>query len=194
MSHQQDNSAQFLKSRIFIGRNQASQQSISSKTNLEIRTPEEVFQHDSHNDSIPTKSDYGREKFTLLGDVNQPQEKVIGSWITVIGFIPGRSDELIEFFSRYGSVERFEEGPGNWCYIEFPSKEIANLPIIKAQNEPLIIANNYIVSVAEGRIKQHYTSAPPLPKKVEYQPKITKEYAREKKSIISTIIESFIGE
>jgi hypothetical protein len=194
MSQNQDNTTQFLKSRIFIGRAHAAKQSISSKSNLQIRTPEEAFQHDAHVDAIPPISDYGRENFSLLGDPNQPQDKKIGAWITVIGYIPGRADELINYLSRYGIVERFEEGPGNWCYIEFQSKEIANLPILKAKSEPIIIANNYIVSVAAGRLKQHYMSAPPLPKKVEYVPKITKEYAKERKSIISTIVESIFGD
>ena len=188
MSQQEENSSE-LKSRIFSDKTHAVKQSIEANKNLKVRNPNKIFQHDALNDEIPTNSIQSKNKFMFIQQNRENQQTKFNSWITVIGLIPGRNDELIEYFSRFGSIEQFEEGPGNWCYILYQSPDIAKIPVSQAQNGPLIITPNYIVSVADGRLKARYVDDAPLPSRIDYKPKSTESYSREK-SLLSSLVDT----
>ena len=193
MSLQEVNSAE-LKSRIFSDKSKAVKQSIESNQNIRVRHPKEIFQHDAFPQKIPQKSVYSTEKGTLITKKKQKKENSFSSWITVIGVIPEKNQELIEYFSKFGNIEQFEEGPGNWCYILYPNQEIANIPLFKAKSGPLIINPSFVVSVAEGRLRPRYMTIKTEPSKEEKQQRISDEYSIEKKTKLSAILSSIFGE
>ena len=186
---QQDITSAELKSRIFSDKTHAVKQSIEANQNLRVRNPKRIFQHDALNEEIPGNSIHSKNKFMFIQQEKENQQTKFNSWVTVIGLIPGRNDELIEYFSRFGSIEQFEEGPGNWCYILYQSQDIAKIAVSQALNGPLIISPNYIVSVAEGRLRARYTDTTPLPSRIDYKPKSTDNYSREK-SLLSSVIDT----
>ena len=189
MSSLKENSNKFLKSRIFIKKREQARSSINDKSNLAIRHPTQIFQHDAQQSTIPKASLYSIDKFSILDNPNEGMQKAAVNWVTVIGYQPGRSQELIDYFSKFATVNKFEEGPGNWCYLLFGSNENTQTFFSQTQNGPIIISADYVISVHSGRIKHAYSQKNELPRKVDFDPIIVDERAKERKHLLSVIID-----
>lgn len=194
MSHGQDPTQQFLKSRIYFSKAPGSLATTSTKHYVSVRTPEESFQHEHFHGEMPKTSAYSKDE-NAADLVNIVTSETIGTWITVIGIIPGRFEEVVKYFSQFGEISKFEEGPGNYGYIEFAIANSAKIPIEKSQYEPIMVTKSYIVSVAQGRLKPFY-----VPKSNEHSEKITfdspeiNKYSKAQPSLFDTIKEAIFGE
>lgn len=194
MSHGQDPNQQFLKSRIYFSKGPDSLAATANKHYVSSRTPEETFQHQHFHGEMPTTSTYNKDQIGLDAE-NIKASKDVGTWITVIGIIPGRFQEVREYFAQFGEINHFEEGPGNYGYIEFASSKSAKTPLDKSQTDPLIITKSYIVSVAPGRLKPHYISKiNDNNEKINYSSFTKESKSREKVSFLEAIKNALIGE
>ena len=101
---------------------------------------------------IPSSSIYSSKK-----ECESITESVdVGSWVTVIGVIPGCLNEVIKFFSKYGTIIRVDDTAGNWVYLEFVSLDVAKSIVSNFENGPKLINNRMAVTCSLGRIKSRY--------------------------------------
>lgn len=193
MSESQEQSQQYVKSRLFLTKDNINQNISSTKSVIKKRTPQESFQHDKFFATAPKKSAYSRDQ-SLVGAKDDPIT-IVGSWVTVIGAIPGRHNEIVEYFSRFGSIDRVESTAGNWIYLEYSSFENAEMAVQSSKQEPLIIGNHYIVSCVKGKYRNAY-----LPKNEDPPTKVSFSTYKpafppqQQKSIVTKVLESLLGE
>lgn len=52
-------------------------------------------------------------------------------WITIFGFHPSASDQILQYFCNLGSVTNHEMGQGNWYHVQYSSKWSAQKALCK---------------------------------------------------------------
>ncbi|OHT08140.1 hypothetical protein TRFO_23415 [Tritrichomonas foetus] len=185
---------QYLNSRLFGSKNATRvTKSQQNKSIVTPRTEEETFQFDSFASDKPSGSVYDRTN--EFGVTQHEKTHDIGTWITVIGTIHGYTNEIVQHFSKYGTILRVDDTAGNWLYIEYPSTDIAELAVKSCGRSPQLITNTMAVSVVPGRLKSSYVmeKASP-PSTVEFDP-ICEGVAvpEERRNIVGAIFESVFG-
>ncbi|KAK8863846.1 Nucleoporin nup35 [Tritrichomonas musculus] len=186
---------QFLFSRIFGSRAGNNLSKDKQTRNLVAqRTEEETFVKDADfMTDQPSGTIYDRDK--IYGVSKHIKAHDIGTWVTIIGTIPGHTDEVVQYFSKYGTILRVEDTSGNWMYIEYPSTDIAKSVVDKCSGAPQLISNRMAVACVAGRVRSEFvTQKPKPPDKVEFVPN-TKGVVipEEKRGIVGTIFDSIFG-
>ena len=183
---------QFLDSRIFGSKSTSSTEQSQAKVFSVPRSEAETFNISSFASEKPSGSVYDASS----NDQALTQSTAdVGSWVTVIGSIPGRLTPILDYFSKFGTILKAEDTPGNWIYLEFPSKEIANIVLTSCANSPQLIDNTMAVAVAPGRIRSSYVPGKPeIPTKVEFKPTHDNVvFPREDKHITGKIFDAVFG-
>ena len=80
------------------------------------------------------------------------------NWITIIGYRLNLLEPILNYFSRYGNILRYNDTPGNLLYIEFDTPENAQKPIDDSTFSPILINNSYAVFVTKGKLRPQYDS------------------------------------
>ena len=188
---EQENQQPFLETRLF--RPKAASSSTKAKDGKSIVSPqlaEDTFTNESSLNNIPTISIYRQSK-----EVEPVTESVdIGTWVTVIGVMPGYTNDVIRFFSRYGTIIRVDDTPGNWVYLEFVSLDIAKAVVSSFSNGPQLISNNMAVTCVLGRLKSQYVQTKEsIPENITFNPIKTSVTQPKKSEISEKIFDTIFG-
>ena len=186
---------QYLDSRIF-GKNAGSNLSNDQQARSLIaqRTEEETFVKDADIQlDKPSGSIYDRTK--VFGISKHIKAKDIGTWVTVIGVVPGYINEVVNFFSKYGTILRVDDTSGNWVYLEYASIEMAEKVVESCSKSPQLITNKMAVSCVLGRLRSEYVvEKPKPPDSVNFVPKSKGVIIpEEKRGIVGSIFDSIFG-
>lgn len=163
----------------------------SSNATLVSRTADETFQKDGLPFAPPTQSLYRRS--VALEEPSADKSANSGVWITVIGVIPGRVREVIEYFSKFGTVLRVDDTPGNWACLEMSKKQGADAALAACGNAPVLVAPGMACSCVSGKLKSEY-----LPDRDEYPTDVVfdpsaNDGVEPQKSRVSSIFDSIFG-
>lgn len=182
---------QFLDSRLFGTKTTSNLATKNAKNPLVVRTEEETFAKDGNLYRKPTDSIYTRRNEIPK---NQPETTNIGTWITVIGFIPGRIQEIVEYFTQFGTILRVDDTPGNWLYLEYQSNEMAQKALESFSESPQLITNSMAVACIPGRIASTYVPDNAAHSEFNLNPFDERVIIpEEKKSVVGTIFDSLFG-
>jgi hypothetical protein len=152
----------FLKSRLFETSTERSTTTTStSRSSVPSYPRSELFTKDSKLARPPTRPLYGQSPQTT--DPPPPHTPRFAKWITVIGVIPGRVREIVEHFSRFGTILRVDDTPGNWVYIEYASEAMAEQAAESGSAEPTLIGGSMLVCATLGRMRSGYVPEPEAP-------------------------------
>lgn len=191
MSNSKDSSQQYLKTRLFLSKSSAAHSKNQKLTStINARSAEETFQTDSFHGAPPKQSIYGKSQ--IADEPQKTEETEIGTWVTVIGVIPGHVQEIISYFSKFGTILRADDTPGNWVYLEFASTELAKNAVESCNNSPQIIIPSMAVTCKMGRIKCRYVPQQEKPPQAVFFDSKREGVVipKEKRSIVESIYDS----
>lgn len=129
--------------------------SVSNSAVTSATFGEETHQDQLFSMSIPKETIYTHSVISETGQQTSPYRP---AWITVIGIITGRLNEVIDFFSKYGPIKRVNDTPGNWAYLEFETYEMAEAAVADCSQGPQLISGSMAVSCVMGRRVSDYVA------------------------------------
>lgn len=162
-----------------------------SNTVLAPRTADETFQKDGLSMPPPTQSLYPRSVALKAPTADKSMNS--GAWISVIGVIPGRMQEIIGYFSKFGTILRVDDTPGNWACLEMATKEAASAALADCGSAPVLVGAGMACSCVKGKIKSEYLpDMEEPPTHVEFDP-TANDGIQPTKSLVSSIFDSIFG-
>ena len=180
----------YCETRLFR-RGTKTSQAKGSNSVVSQRTAEETFQKDGLAMPPPTQSLYQRS--VALKAPTADKSANSGAWITVIGVIPGRMREIIDYFSKFGAILRVDDTPGNWACLEMATRDAANAALEDCGSAPVLVAAGMACSCVNGKVKSEYlpdNEEPPT--SVEFDP-CANDGVQPKKWLVSSIFDSIFG-
>ncbi|KAH0785329.1 hypothetical protein GPJ56_010740 [Histomonas meleagridis] len=184
---EQENQQPFLETRLFRPKTAATPAKPKEDKNVSPQLTEGTFANKS---SIPTTSIYQQQK----GIEPVTENADVGTWVTVIGVIPGHTNEVLRFFSRFGNIISVDNTPGNWIYLKYASLDIAKTVVSTFNNGPQLISNNMAVTCVLGRTKSQYIQTnETIPESVTFNPIKTGIEQPRKSSISGKIFDTIFG-
>lgn len=144
---------QYLDTRLF-GRDDTNQvMNTSGKSHIAAHPVHETFQKKSLAQPPPNASAYSHV-YSQSGKAESTTN--VGTWITIVGVRQSFYDDVVKYFSQYGSILRANKAPGNWIYIEYSTYEEAKKAAEAGRSTPILINGAYAVTTVFGRFKGSY--------------------------------------
>ncbi|KAI8082003.1 uncharacterized protein B0P05DRAFT_538969 [Gilbertella persicaria] len=103
--------------------------------------PEDANRGIFGNGNISKKSRGSTSTQTIVPEV---QQKTNTCTIRVFGYPANLIGNVIQHFTRYGKIEKYEQTPGNWITITYDRSECAAAAL---QSNGIVISKNYLIGV-----------------------------------------------